>query len=83
MSATIGNINELATFLHADVYNKDFRPVELREHIKCGADILEIKKNAICADGTFVPTRTVEYNVCEKSFANAIYINFFPSLTVQ
>lgn len=63
MSATIGNVNELATFLNADVYNKDFRPVELTEHIKCGSDILQIKKNTTDIDDAFVPVRTVDYNV--------------------
>lgn len=63
MSATIGNLDELAMFLNADVYNKDFRPVELREHIKCASDILEIRKDAIDIESTFVPVRTVDFKV--------------------
>lgn len=63
MSATIGNLPELACFLNADVYQKDFRPVELREFIKCGSDLLEIKKGADCIENAFVHDRTVSFNV--------------------
>lgn len=34
MSATIGNIEEIACFLNAKTYQKDFRATELSEHIK-------------------------------------------------
>lgn len=67
MSATIGNLNELATFLDADVYNKDFRPVELKEQIKCGSDILEVRKDTTNYDEIFVPIRTVNFNVSFES----------------
>lgn len=63
MSATIGNLPELAAFLDADVYQKDFRPVELREFVKCGSDLLEIKKDADSIENTFVYDRTVSFNV--------------------
>lgn len=63
MSATIGNLPELASFLNADVYQKDFRPVELREFIKCGSDLVELKKNADCVENAFVPERTISFNV--------------------
>lgn len=63
MSATIGNLPELASFLDADVYQKDFRPVELREFIKCGSDLVEVKKDADCIDNAFVPVRTISFNV--------------------
>lgn len=63
MSATIGNLNELANFLDADVYKKDFRPVELREHIKCGSDILEIRNDAPDIASAFNYVRTVSYSV--------------------
>nr|XP_021187496.2 helicase POLQ-like [Helicoverpa armigera] len=39
MSATIGNIPELARFLRADVFTRQFRPVELTEYVKLG-DVL-------------------------------------------
>ncbi|KAI9551698.1 hypothetical protein GHT06_022034 [Daphnia sinensis] len=44
MSATIGNIDELSNFLKAEIYTEDFRPVQLREFIKTGDQILEIDK---------------------------------------
>lgn len=57
MSATIGNIPELAAFLQADVFTRDFRPVELREYIKCGADMLRIETG-----GGYDHERSVEFN---------------------
>lgn len=42
MSATIGNLKEICTFLNADVYQRNFRPVELTEYVKCGDEIAKI-----------------------------------------
>ncbi|KAL1505822.1 hypothetical protein ABEB36_005294 [Hypothenemus hampei] len=42
MSATIGNIEEISKFLHADIYSKNFRPVELTEYVKCDNQIARI-----------------------------------------
>ncbi|XP_013161542.1 PREDICTED: helicase POLQ-like [Papilio xuthus] len=36
MSATIGNLEEIAEFLEAAVYQREFRPVELTEYVKIG-----------------------------------------------
>lgn len=69
MSATIGNLRELAEFLSADIYHKDFRPVELREYIKCGADLLEVKKDAIDIESAFVHARTVNFSVSLESIS--------------
>lgn len=73
MSATIGNLNELATFMNADIYHKDFRPIELREHIKSGLEILEIKKNAQTIESAFELVRTVNFPV-KKNLIYSIYI---------
>lgn len=68
MSATIGNLPEVAKFLKADVYTRDFRPVELREFIKCGTDLMQIKpgsNNSGDLSDTFVFDRSVEFNYRE------------------
>ncbi|CAL1683577.1 unnamed protein product [Lasius platythorax] len=38
MSATIGNLKEIAQFLNADTYSQNFRPVEITEYVKCEND---------------------------------------------
>lgn len=65
MSATIGNLNEIAAFLNADVYTRGFRPVELREYIKCGTEILEINASGQAVDDIFVVKRCVNFNVSQ------------------
>ncbi|XP_051906569.1 helicase POLQ-like isoform X1 [Hippocampus zosterae] len=42
MSATLGNIAELQTFLKAENYHDDFRPVRLKEYVKLGDGIYEV-----------------------------------------
>jgi POLQ-like helicase len=46
MSATISNLLEIARFLNADVYTRDFRPVELKEYVKIGSEVLAIDGKA-------------------------------------
>ncbi|XP_065666550.1 helicase POLQ-like isoform X3 [Hydra vulgaris] len=46
MSATFGNIEELKTFLNAELYIDDFRPVELIEYAKMDDTLYEINKNS-------------------------------------
>ncbi|KAF4519180.1 hypothetical protein B566_EDAN008243 [Ephemera danica] len=58
MSATIGNLKELSQFLNADTYSQDFRPVELREHVKIGQILYEVpNKPNIGAEEPLVPAR--------------------------
>lgn len=42
MSATIANLREVASFLNADIYTRNFRPIELKEYVKIGSDIFII-----------------------------------------
>ncbi|KAI9588682.1 helicase POLQ-like [Glossina fuscipes] len=65
MSATIGNLAELSKFLNADVYTRGFRPVELKEYVKCGCDILEINLTEKSLEEIFVYKRTVKFNYSE------------------
>lgn len=43
-TATLQNKKELAGFLSADLYERDFRPVELKEYIKLDRQIFEVDK---------------------------------------
>ncbi|XP_018362108.1 PREDICTED: helicase POLQ-like [Trachymyrmex cornetzi] len=45
MSATIGNLKEIAQFLNADTYSQNFRPVKITEYVKCGNDMWVINLN--------------------------------------
>lgn len=40
MSATIPNLSEIATWFNASLYITTFRPVEVKEYIKFGPDII-------------------------------------------
>uniref|UniRef100_A0A8D3CV42 Helicase, POLQ like n=1 Tax=Scophthalmus maximus TaxID=52904 RepID=A0A8D3CV42_SCOMX len=42
MSATLGNIGDLQTFLKAENYTNDFRPVQLKEYVKLNDTIYEV-----------------------------------------
>ncbi|XP_056587206.1 helicase POLQ-like isoform X2 [Triplophysa dalaica] len=42
MSATLGNVGDLQTFLRAENYTNDFRPVELKEFVKIKDSIYEV-----------------------------------------
>nr|XP_046232064.1 helicase POLQ-like isoform X3 [Scatophagus argus] len=42
MSATLGNIDDLQTFLKAENYTNDFRPVQLKEFVKLNDTIYEV-----------------------------------------
>lgn len=52
MSATIGNLEEVANFLKADVYTQNFRPVEIKEYVKCDGKIwlLNLRDDPILTD---------------------------------
>ena len=47
MSATVGNLKELAVFLQAELFTDNFRPVELEEFVKVDSDIVKIDKTGV------------------------------------
>jgi replicative superfamily II helicase len=56
MSATVGNLRELAHFLSADLFTDDWRPVRLEEFVKVGRDIFQVARggsssNRCCGSG--------------------------------
>ncbi|XP_055087900.1 helicase POLQ-like isoform X2 [Periophthalmus magnuspinnatus] len=42
MSATLGNIKDIQTFLNAENYTNDFRPVQLKEYVKLKDTIYDV-----------------------------------------
>jgi replicative superfamily II helicase len=56
MSATVGNLRELAHFLSAELFTDDWRPVRLEEFVKVGRDIFQVagggsSSNRYCGSG--------------------------------
>lgn len=62
MSATIGNLRDICTFLKAEAYTKNFRPVELTEYVKCEGEIARIDLEAD-EDELLKVERTVDFKV--------------------
>lgn len=46
MSATIGNLKEIAQFLDADTFSQNFRPVKIMEYVKCENCMWEVDLNS-------------------------------------
>lgn len=43
MSATVGNVEDMSRWLQSKLYITSFRPVPLKEHIKAGKEIFDVK----------------------------------------
>ncbi|KAI4489482.1 hypothetical protein M0802_011094 [Mischocyttarus mexicanus] len=52
MSATIGNLEEVAQFLNAELYTGTFRPIKIQEYVKCQDDmwLIDLHKSEILTD---------------------------------
>ncbi|XP_035673236.1 helicase POLQ-like [Branchiostoma floridae] len=61
MSATLNNIQELQTFLSAEVYSNNFRPVQLKEYLKITDSIYEVNSKALCPEDQIQFSRMVSY----------------------
>lgn len=70
MSATISNLPEVAQFLKADIYTRDFRPVELTEYAKIGNEIFSINQKASSVSEAFEKVRD-----CGNSYQGKILKN--------
>lgn len=67
MSATIGNLEEISSFLNAKTYTGDFRPVELKEYLKCNETIYSINRNLIgTEESPLLFERTLESTYTEE-----------------
>uniref|UniRef100_A0AAG5DNE5 DNA polymerase theta n=1 Tax=Anopheles atroparvus TaxID=41427 RepID=A0AAG5DNE5_ANOAO len=66
MSATIGNLTEVARFMLADVYCRDFRPVELKEYVKCGDDLYEVRGQAQRTEEVFGEKRRLQFDYTDE-----------------
>ncbi|KAL2744268.1 helicase POLQ-like isoform X3 [Vespula maculifrons] len=52
MSATIGNLEEVAQFLNAELYTGNFRPIKIEEYVKCQDNmwLIDIHKEELLTD---------------------------------
>ncbi|XP_008410516.1 DNA polymerase theta isoform X1 [Poecilia reticulata] len=57
MSATLPNLSLLASWLSADLYQTDYRPVPLQEHLKVGCNIYDKSLSVV---RQFAPTLSVK-----------------------
>ncbi|KAI8439871.1 hypothetical protein MSG28_001339 [Choristoneura fumiferana] len=64
MSATIGNLPAVAQFLRADIFQRDFRPVELSEYVKLGSTLYRVT-----SDGEIEPARELNFDYTSAATA--------------
>nr|CAD7202978.1 unnamed protein product [Timema douglasi] len=78
MSATIGNLGEVATFLQADSFCRNFRPVELREYIKLEDQVFSINWDARCPDELLTLSRRLEPKTQNSDIISMHYNRYGP-----
>lgn len=66
MSATLSNSDELASFLRANVYCNDFRPVQLNEYIKVTDCVYKVDPSNLDIDEKLIKERTLSQPVRHK-----------------
>ncbi|XP_058790306.1 helicase POLQ-like isoform X2 [Phymastichus coffea] len=64
MSATIGNLREIARFLNAELYQQNFRPIEIKEYVQCGNSKWLIDKRE---ENMFTREKIINYQYTEKA----------------
>lgn len=65
MSATLPNLSLLADWLGAELYQTDYRPVPLQEHLKVGCDIYD---KTLAVVRQFTPALHIKVTVtCKRS----------------
>ena len=65
MSATLPNLPLLATWLGADLYQTDFRPVPLKEFLKIGSTVYDIQLNRLY---DIPPSKDIQVNNILRSY---------------
>lgn len=82
MSATIGNLNDICKFLNADVYTRNFRPVELVEYVKCGNRFAKVN-TTLDKEHLFEPVRIHDFQVSGYFLLKQFFPNRFCSIRTK
>ncbi|XP_011494066.1 PREDICTED: helicase POLQ-like [Ceratosolen solmsi marchali] len=64
MSATIGNLKEISTFLNAEMYVHNFRPIAIKEYVKCESEIWLVDSRT---EELFTDKKIINYKYSEKA----------------
>lgn len=78
MSATIGNLEEIANFLNAELYVRNFRPVGLKEYVKCENEIwlIDYKEEEMFKDKKIVNFQVKYFFFFNFPTVTIIFCNF-------
>ncbi|PSN35915.1 hypothetical protein C0J52_07170 [Blattella germanica] len=62
MSATIGNVHQVASYLNASTYLQNFRPVELQEYVKYENNLYSVNSAAIIPENILKFGKKISFN---------------------